>query len=228
MSQRIARSKKLFLFSTVVLFALHPTFAQDLKNDFQDVSQIPGVHVDLRYGSSHNFMGEDLYQKLHTAFLHKTAARQLREAAILLQQRKPEWTLLVFDALRPRDVQQRLWDNVKGTDKQNYVADPQKGSVHNYGFAVDLSMQDEKGTEVDMGTPFDSFEPLAQPKFEDLFLRQGKLTDAQVSHRRLLREVMEKAGFKQLPIEWWHFDALPKEVVKVRYPIVETLESLTK
>lgn len=103
----------------------------------------------------------------------------------------------VFDGLRPREVQQRLWDRVKGTEKQSYVADPQKGSVHNYGFAVDLSLQDEQGKEVDMGTPFDSFEPLAQPKLEERFLREGKLSPTHVDHRRLLRDVMESAGFKQ-------------------------------
>lgn len=228
LSQRGTRLKMLFLFSVGALFVLHSTFAQDLKRDFQDVSQIPGVYVDLRYASTDNFMGEDLYQELRTAFLHKTAAKKLEKAALLLQKRKPGWKLLVFDGLRPREIQQRLWDKVKGTDKQAYVADPQKGSVHNYGFAVDLSLQDEQGKEVDMGTPFDSFEPLAQPKLEERFLREGKLAPAQVDHRRLLRDVMEKTGFKQFTLEWWHFDALPKEAVKARYPIVETLESLTK
>lgn len=217
-----------FRFSAVALFVLHSTFAHGLKKDFQDVSQILGVHVDLRYASTDNFMGEDLYQELRTAFLHKTAAKKLEKAALLLQNRKPGWKLLVFDGLRPRDVQQRLWDRVKGTEKQIYVADPQKGSVHNYGFAVDLSLQDEQGKEVDMGTPFDSFEPLAQPKLEERFLREGKLSPAHVDHRRLLRDVMESAGFKQFTLEWWHFDALPKEEVKAHYPIVETLESTTK
>lgn len=225
---RRSRLKKFLLFAAMSSFGIFPLYAQARTSDFEDVSQIPGVYVDLRYASTDNFMGEDLYQELRTAFLHKTAAKKLEKAALFLQKRKPGWKLLVFDGLRPREIQQRLWDKVKGTDKQAFVADPQKGSVHNYGFAVDLSLQDEQGKEVDMGTPFDSFEPLAQPKLEERFLREGKLAPAQVDHRRLLRDVMEKAGFKQFTLEWWHFDALPKEAVKARYPIVETLESLTK
>lgn len=222
------RTASVFLILGLPLWVLSSSRAKDLGPDFVDVSQIPGVWVDLRYASSNNFMGEDLYLDFRTAALHTKAAKKLREAARLLQKRNPGWTLLVFDALRPRDVQQRLWDKVKGTDKQSYVADPQKGSVHNYGFAVDLSLRDENGVEVDMGTPFDAFEPLAQPKVEDQFALQGKLTSAQMTNRRLLREVMEKSGFKQLSFEWWHFDALSKEKARNQYPIVETFEFLTK
>ncbi|MBK8574244.1 MAG: M15 family metallopeptidase [Elusimicrobia bacterium] len=222
------RFRPLMLFLGTVALLVKPSFAKEKQKDFEDVAQIPWVQVDLRYSTANNFMGENLYGTFHTAYLHRIASAKLRKATVLLQKRKPGWTLLVFDALRPRDVQQQLWNKVKGTESQIYVADPKKGSVHNYGFAVDVSLRDEKGTEIDMGTPFDSFEPLAQPKKEDMFLHQGKLTSAQIFHRHLLRDVMETAGFRQLPLEWWHFDALPKEEVKARYSIVETWHSLTQ
>lgn len=163
----------------------------------------------------------NLYGDFQIPYLHKRAALQLQKAASELQKQKPGWSLLVFDALRPRSVQQRLWDHVKGTPQEPYVANPQSGSIHNYGFAVDLSLVDRSGQEVDMGTPFDDFRDLAQPRHEARFLKEGRLTAEQVQHRQLLRGVMEKAGFIQQPNEWWHYDALPKREVKKYYRLIE-------
>jgi len=215
----------LFLFFFVLVPANH---AGNRTETFEDIGQIPGIQVDLRYATKNNFLGEDLYGNFKTAWLHKKAADQLKRALTLLQNQNPGWSLVVFDALRPMDVQQRLWDKVQGTDQQKFVANPKRGSVHNYGFAVDLSLLDEKGKEVDMGTPFDSFEPLAEPRLENLFLSRGELTPLQERHRLLLRQIMEEAGFKQLPIEWWHFDALPKETVKTHHKIVETWDEINQ
>jgi D-alanyl-D-alanine dipeptidase len=118
-------------------------------------------------------------------------------------------------------VQFQLWDHVKGTDQQQYVADPKIGSIHNYGFAVDLTILDAEGRELDMGTAFDEFTPLAEPRREEEFLRQGRLTALHLENRLLLRRVMEGAEFTTLAIEWWHFDALPKSEVIGKYPRVE-------
>src|SRR5215471_65510 len=123
--------------------------------DYSDVSDIPNVHVDLRYASDNNFLGENLYGDFHRCFLHRVAAEKLRQAAHNLQQTRPGWKLLVFDCLRPRSLQEQLFAAVKGTPRQPYVANPRTGSIHNYGLAVDLSLEDEKGHEVDMGTKFD-------------------------------------------------------------------------
>ena len=189
--------------------------------NFSAIDSIPGVAVDLRYASTNNFMKENLYGDFNRAFLHRIAADKLKRAAKNLQKIKPGWKLLVYDGLRPRSVQWQLWDRVKGTDQQPYVANPKRGSIHNYGFAVDLTLQDTEGREVDMGTEFDHFGKLAQPALEQKFIKQGKLTRQQVENRRLLRGVMEDAGFIQLPIEWWHYDALPKKEVKANYKIIE-------
>ncbi len=211
-----------FAYFTLALLLCGATgFGVIRREDFVDVGQIQGVRVDLRYVSENNFMGKNLYGDLKLAFLHRDAAAKLEGAAALLQTLKPGWNILVLDALRPLETQKRLWEKVKGTGLEKYVADPKKGSTHNYGFAVDATLVDSNGLEVDMGTPYDSFEPLAQPKLEKTFFREGKLTPAQLENRRLLREIMEKNGFKQLSIEWWHFDALPKIEVRTRYPIVE-------
>ncbi len=191
------------------------------SHDYVEIKNSAGVALDLRYATTNNFTGHDLYGVYNRAFLHKLAAEKLERAAASLHARHPQYKLVIFDALRPRSVQYLLWGHVKGTDQQKYVANPQGGSIHNYGFAVDLSILDETGKELDMGTPFDDFRPLAQPRLEQKFLEAHQLTEQQLENRRLLRSVMEDAGFIQLPIEWWHFDALPKDEVKKHYSIVE-------
>jgi len=189
--------------------------------DFLEINISDAVALDLRYATTNNFTGHNLYGVFNRAFLHQLAAAKLARAAANLQAIHPKYKLLIFDALRPRSVQYLLWNKVKGTDQQKYVANPQGGSIHNFGFAVDLSVLDETGKELDMGTAFDDFTPLAQPALEEKFLESGKLTRQQLQNRRLLRKAMEDAGFIQLPLEWWHFDALPKTEVKMNYSIVE-------
>jgi zinc D-Ala-D-Ala dipeptidase len=189
--------------------------------NFADVSDIPNLKVNLRYASENNFLKKNVYGDFHQCFLHRIAAEKLRKAATELQEEKPGWKLLAFDCLRPRSVQEKLFAVVKGTPQQPYVADPRSGSIHNYGFAIDLSLEDESGRELDMGTAFDDFTPLSQPNHEREYLEAGKLTKDQIEHRFILRNLMLHAGFVQLPIEWWHYDALPKEEVKKRYKIVE-------
>jgi len=118
-------------------------------------------------------------------------------------------------------VQKRMHAFVANTKMENYVADPLKGSMHNFGMAIDLGIQTKLGKILDMGTEFDDFSDLAQPQLEEKLLATGQLTQVQVRNRRLLREVMETAGFEQLPHEWWHFNAMPAEKVRREFLIVE-------
>lgn len=180
-----------------------------------------GLAIDLKYATADNFVGQNMYGDFNKAYLHRIAADKLTQAIRNLKALHPAYRLVIYDALRPRSVQYVLWNNVKGTDRQKYVADPRHGSIHNFGFAVDLSILDEKGKPLDMGTPFDDFTALAQPRLEQAFLKAGKLTVQQIDNRLLLRKVMEEAGFIQLPVEWWHYDALPKAKVMSGFKIVE-------
>jgi D-alanyl-D-alanine dipeptidase len=189
--------------------------------EYVEIGVPDGVAVDLRYATTNNFVGLDLYGEFDRAFLHEIAAAKLLEAVERLRRINPDYRLVIFDALRPRSVQTILWKKVEGTDKQRYVANPRGGSIHNFGFAVDISILDEAGRELDMGTGFDAFAAASQPRYEDRFLKEGRLTATQIANRRLLRRVMEEAGFIQLPVEWWHFDALPKSEVKAKYRIIE-------
>lgn len=185
--------------------------------DFRDLSALANVCVDLRYGTTNNLLNRDVYGGFQRFLLHKLAAEKFERAAALLADQFPAYRFIVFDALRPQSAQIAFWDLVKGTPQQPYFADPARGSVHSYGFAVDLSLLDAAGKELDMGTGFDDLRELAEPKKEERFLAEGALTKNQISNRHLLRRVMESAGFLQLPSEWWHFDALPGSEVRARY-----------
>lgn len=187
--------------------------------DIQELD--PTIRVELKYASPDNFMGQNVYGGQTKAYLQEDAAIMLAKASQHLRIRHPNLSLLVVDALRPRQVQRRMWDLVKGTPRQNYVARPGRGSMHNHGCAVDITLVDQNGNRLDMGTPMDHFGPLAQPRLEQMYLRKGLLTTEQVANRRVLRETMVWAGFRPLPIEWWHFDAFRKDVVRETYHLYE-------
>jgi zinc D-Ala-D-Ala dipeptidase len=192
-----------------------------ISGDYEDISNYPSVQFDLRYGTPDNFVYANMYGEFRRAYLHAVAAAKFREALRLLHETKPGWRFIIFDALRPRSVQRVLWQMVVGKPEQTYVADPDKGSMHNYGMALDLSLLDSHAVELDMGTPFDDFCELAQPRHEERFVAEGMLSREQVANRHFLRDLMEKAGFIQLPHEWWHFNALAQDEIKASYLIVE-------
>jgi zinc D-Ala-D-Ala dipeptidase len=187
--------------------------------DVQDVD--PTILVDLKYARPDNFMGEPVYGALRRCYLQPEAAMLLGRANRLLDSHRPGLRLLVADGVRPRSVQRRMWELVRGTPMQPYVANPATGSMHNYGAAVDLTLATPDGSALDMGTGLDHFGVLAQPREEERLLRKGALTSGQVENRRLLRQVMAGAGFRPLAIEWWHFDAFGREETRKRFKIVE-------
>ncbi len=196
--------------------------SQILKQGLVDVTTLDNtLNVDLKYSTLHNFLRQDAYGDLEKCYLQSEPAKMLAAAQKYLRELKPGYSLMLFDCVRPRSVQRKMWNIVKGTKIQKYVANPDSGSIHNYGAAVDLTIIDEYGKELDMGTPFDYFGKRAQPKLEKFFLKSGKLTKKQFANRKLLRKVMKTAGFHPLNIEWWHFNAFPVKEVKSRYKIIE-------
>ncbi len=182
----------------------------------------PTIVVDLKYTKPDNFMGTDVYGDFKRAYLRPAAAKKLALANRILRRRHPDLRILVGDALRPRSVQHKMWKLVADTPMRRYVANPYSGSVHNYGAAVDVTLFDTRtGGRLDMGTPLDHFGPLAQPALEEQYLKQGKLTETQVANRLILRNAMLQAEWHLLRIEWWHFNAFPKDEVRQRYSIIE-------
>ena len=181
---------------------------------FRHLDSIGGIRVDLRYATPNNFVGRDLYSPFDCAWLHVQAAAALERVVAWLAARRPDLTVLVLDALRPQRVQQQLWDALEGTDLRLYLADPARGSIHSYGMALDLTLVDAAGHELDMGTGFDDMTELSHPALEEGFLLAGRLTEAQVTNRRLLREAMLAAGFLAIKTEWWHFDCGDRDLVR--------------
>jgi D-alanyl-D-alanine dipeptidase len=193
-----------------------------LGSPFKPLSSLPFVRLDLRYATVQNLCGRDLYHGEKEAWLHQEAWEGLSQAGRLLERRCPGWNLRVYDAARPLSVQVQLFAKVAGTPQQAYVADPAQGSVHNYGFAVDLGLEDAEGRELDLGTTFDSFDPFAQPQLEGAFAAQGRLSPQTLELRRLLRWAMEGGSFTQHPLEWWHFDRRPLSQLRGKYPLLNS------
>ncbi|OON59333.1 D-alanyl-D-alanine dipeptidase [Massilia sp. KIM] len=182
--------------------------------EFRHLTSIAGIGIDLRYATDNNFVGRDLYSPFDCAWLHVQAAEALEKVVAWLAARRPDLKPLVLDALRPQRVQQQLWDALAGTGLQMYLANPERGSIHSYGMALDITLLDAEGRELDMGTGFDDMTDLSHPALEEGFLRAGKLTEQQVANRRLLREAMLQAGFLGINTEWWHFDCGDRELVR--------------
>jgi D-alanyl-D-alanine dipeptidase len=167
----------------------------DPAKELVDVRRlVPGVVLDVRYATPDNFMHEPLY-RVAAVLLRREPAQELRDAQAELAARGVG--LKVFDGYRPYSITERMWEPIRNPD---FVADPAKGSRHNRGAAVDLTLVDAAtGRELAMPTPYDDFTARARQDFNDL-------PPDVLANRALLRDVMTRHGFDPLPTEWWHFD----------------------
>ncbi|WP_210520726.1 M15 family metallopeptidase [Hymenobacter terricola] len=156
----------------------------------------PTIRLDIRYATSNNFAGRAVYSEAR-AFLQRPAAEAL--VAVNAELAPLGYRLLVFDGYRPWSVTKLFWD-VTPPQKKEFVADPRKGSRHNRGCAVDLSLWDvAAGKEVAMPGEYDEMSPHSYAAYAGGTPQQRELRD-------LLRSKMEHHGFTVLPAEWWHFD----------------------
>jgi D-alanyl-D-alanine dipeptidase len=158
-------------------------------------SLMPGLVYELRYAGRNNFMQREMYPSgTSFTFLRKPAAEALQKVQGEL--RTKGLGLKIFDAYRPWSVTAKFWELVHD---ERYVANPSKGSGHNRGIAVDLTLINlSTGQELNMGTAFDNFTDTARADF-------ANLPPDVLQNRQLLRTTMEKYGFKVLDTEWWHF-----------------------
>jgi zinc D-Ala-D-Ala dipeptidase len=158
-------------------------------------TKISSIVYDLRYATTNNFMNRLMYpENTAITFLRVPVADSL--AKVQQELHAMGLGLKIFDAYRPYSVTVKFWELVKD---ERYVANPAKGSGHNRGIAVDLTIIDLKtGKELDMGTGFDNFTDTAHHTFTSL--------PEEVLHNRLLlKSTMEKYGFIALESEWWHY-----------------------
>lgn len=150
------------------------------------------VILDLRYASAHNITGAAIYGRA-AAYLHPEAADLLRRAIELA--RPLGYRFKVFDAFRPTEAQWRLWHAYPSAE---FIADPRRGSPHSRGAAVDLTLVDSAGRDLEMGTDFDSFTPQAHHGRVDIPVAAQR-------NRALLLGIMTAAGWDFFRNEWWHY-----------------------
>lgn len=156
--------------------------------------EIPSLVLDVRYATSNNFVGVPIYNE-SKAFVRKPVAEALHNVQTELA--KEGLGLVIYDAYRPYSATIQFFDTYADS---TFVAHPSKGSRHNRGCAVDVTLIDlETRNYLEMPTPFDDFSERAHPDFPNL-------TTEVLVNRNLLRQVMEKNGFTVYPAEWWHFD----------------------
>lgn len=166
-----------------------------LKSMIELKDHIPGLLYELRYAGTNNFTKTALYpSNTKHSFLRREAAEALKKVQEELASQG--YGLKVFDAYRPYSVTVKFWELIKD---ERYVAHPGKGSGHNRGLAIDLTIINRStGKEINMGTGFDNFSDTAHQDFRDL-------PRDILQNRALLYQVMTKYGFKPLDTEWWHY-----------------------
>jgi len=190
---------------------LQKSIQKDEENRlFELKTLIPSLKYELRYAGTDNFVGRPMYPRnTQITFLRKSPASALKRIEEELNQQG--LGLKIWDAYRPYSVTVAFWDLI---GDERYVANPAKGSGHNRGIAIDLTIVDKKsGQECDMGTGFDHFSDTAHHSFQSL-------PKAVLQNRALLRNLMEKNGFKAYEEEWWHYswpDPIRFEVLDIPF-----------
>lgn len=184
------------------------------------------ILVELKYSTTDNFVGKDMYGSLEKAYLVPKIAKMVVRAQAILKSRHPEYSLLIYDAARPISVQRAMRKTVEGTQYESFVADGTRGGRHNYGVAVDLTIAANDGTPLDMGADFDEFSEAAAVKgtadssdpatrtidiyrkYVNSLVSRGIITPSAAKNRILLLEIMCEAGFVPYRREWWHFEEI--------------------
>jgi len=151
-----------------------------------------GVKLEIAYATPDNFTGAPVYAR-SACYLHKEAEEKLKRAVSLAGELG--YGVKVFDAFRPTEAQWALWNHTPDGD---FLADPRRGSPHSRGIAVDLTLVDERGEELAMGTPFDTFSPLSHHGNTDHPAEVQK-------NRAVLLGLMTAAGWDCYMKEWWHY-----------------------
>jgi D-alanyl-D-alanine dipeptidase len=148
---------------------------------------------DMKYATTDNFLKAQVYDCAECFLRLKTVKALVKANSKFIQK---GYRIKIFDCYRPLDIQKRMWKIVSNPE---YVANPAKGSIHNRGGAVDITIVDANGKELDMGTTFDFFGPEASHYYENL-------TDEVKQNRLLLKKIMKKSNFISFDSEWWHYN----------------------
>ena len=213
------KKQLLFIFLSMLLAACQSANEQGKSSVEKELEQIGllnvadeiyGIDVYMVYATPYNFMGRVLYKDLDEAYLVPEAMEKLRKANELLRKKRLDLHLVVYDAARPRSIQQQMWEVVENTELQDFVANPNNsgGGPHNYGVAVDVTLVDCTGHPIPMGSEYDYFGDRSRVDLETQLLEDGEINLRELKNRQLLREIMTEAGWLVEPSEWWHFNAM--------------------
>jgi len=173
------------------------------QSDFVRLKDLsPDFVYELKYATPDNFLKQAVYD-CGECYLRKSTAEALVKANEAFKQLG--YRIKLFDCYRPLSVQKKMWKILPGT---HYVANPAKGSKHNRGAAVDLTLVDAQGKELNMGTPFDFFGKEAH----HTYTQHSKEV---LENRKLLKEILDKYNFKSIYSEWWHYEYRPEMQSKV-------------
>ena len=173
------------------------------QSDFVRLKDLSSDFVyELKYATPNNFLKQAVYD-CGECYLRKSTAEALVKANEAFKQLG--YRIKLFDCYRPLSVQKKMWKILPGT---HYVANPAKGSKHNRGAAVDLTLVDAQGKELNMGTPFDFFGKEAHHTYTEH-------TKEVLENRKLLKETLDKYNFKSIYSEWWHYEYRPEMQSKV-------------
>ena len=190
-----------YLLQLFTLLSVSSLLAQ--QNDFVLLRSLSNDFVfDMKYATSDNFLKQAVYD-CGECYLRKSTAKALVKANE--EFKSLGYRIKLFDCYRPLSVQKKMWKILPGT---HYVANPAKGSKHNRGAAVDLTLVDAQGKELDMGTPFDFFGKKAHHTCTTLPKKV-------LENRKLLKDVLNKYNFKSIFSEWWHYEYRPEMQSKV-------------
>ncbi|MDO4228600.1 MAG: M15 family metallopeptidase [Capnocytophaga sp.] len=174
-----------------------------IHDDFINIKNLSeDIILDIKYATEDNFLKQAVYD-CPECFLRKNTAQALHKANE--EFKTLGYRIKVFDCYRPLSVQKKMWKILPGT---HYVANPAKGSKHNRGAAVDLTLVDEQGNELNMGTPFDFFGKEAHHTYTNL-------PKEVLENRKLLKKILDKYNFKSIYSEWWHYEYRPEIKSKI-------------
>jgi zinc D-Ala-D-Ala dipeptidase len=183
--------------------------------DLVEVQSInPRIRIEIRYATANNFVGRAMY-RVNKCFLRREVAERLSKVQVDLE--ALGFGLKVWDGYRPLAVQKEFW---KLVPDERYVASPVKGSRHNRGAAVDVTLVDRDGKELEMPTEYDNFTEDAGA--------YAPCNERAAENRKLLQRVMKANGFEIFPTEWWHFDATGWQKYEVLDLSFEEIEAAAK
>ncbi len=189
--------KKILLRINVIFLLLFLIFGSILSQtpvDMVDITELDStIIIDLRYATAENFLGDTLYSA-NICLLRKAVAERLVKVHQYLKGKG--LGLKIWDGYRPLFVQKKMWEKLPNS---KFVANPKYGSNHNRGAAVDVTLVDLKGNELEMPTGFDDFSEKAHIKCENISEEAKK-------NRGILQKAMRRFGFKTINSEWWHFN----------------------